>query len=226
MSLSFIRLQQLISPTLPIGSFTYSQGMEWAHEFGWIDSANDAHLWIESVMNDAMLYFDLPLLERLYLACQEGDKDQFFYYAQLSQAGRETKELRLEEQQRARAMISVFEKLPGTNHWKHFSDWNEALLKSQLACFAMACCAWNIPLHDALRGYLWSWLENMVMVIVKLIPLGQSEGQKILFTLSNNIDALCDQVSSIADDEIGASNPALAIASSRHETQYCRIFRS
>lgn len=226
MSLSFSRLQQLMSPALPIGSFTYSQGMEWAHEFGWMDGSEGVQSWIESVMSDGMLYFDLPLLIRLYAACQENDKTQFFYYAQLCLAGRETRELRLEEQQRARALISVLEKLPDTHSWQHFSEWKDALMQSQIACFAMACFQWNISLDNALRGYLWSWLENMVIVAVKLIPLGQSDGQKILFLLSEQVDSLCEQAKFIHDEEIGASNPALAIASSQHETQYCRIFRS
>src|SRR5690606_24952228 len=157
MSLAFIRLQQLISPTLPIGSFTYSQGMEWAHEFAWIKNTNDVHLWIESLMNSAMLYIDLPLLHYLYKAYQENDEKSFFYFSELSLACRESYELRLEEQQRARALVSVLEKLPNTKSWPHFTAWQVALMQSQLACFAMACSAWNISLDQALRGYCWSW---------------------------------------------------------------------
>lgn len=226
MSLSFSRLQQLISPALPIGSFTYSQGMEWAHEYGWMEGSEGVQQWIASVMNEGMRYFDLPLLIRLYMAYQENDKANFIYYSQLSIAGRETKELRLEEQQRARALLAVLEKLPGTAEWKNFSVLRENLLQSQIAGFSVACCAWNISLDDALRGYLWAWLENMITVAVKLIPLGQSDGQKIIFLLSSEINVLCEQAKLISDDELGASNPALAIASSQHETQYCRIFRS
>lgn len=226
MSLAFSRLQQLISPTLPIGSFTYSQGMEWAHEFSWIDGANGVEEWISSVMHDGMLYLDLPLLIRLYKAVENNNADDFYYYSSLTLAGRETSELRLEEQQRARALFRVLEKLPGSESWDLLSSWHKALKESQISCFAMACFYWNISLDDALRGYLWSWLENMVSVAVKLVPLGQSDGQRILFSLSGEIESLCECATMILDDDIGASNPALAIASSQHETQYCRIFRT
>jgi urease accessory protein len=226
MSLAFSRLQQLISPTLPIGSFTYSQGMEWANEFSWIEGAEGVEQWIGSVMHDGMLYFDLPLLIHLYKACEENNSEKFSYYSNLTMAGRETYELRLEEKQRARAFLAVLEKLPKANEYVYLIKWKESLKESQIACFAMACFHWKIILDDALQGYLWSWLENMVTVAVKLVPLGQTDGQRILFDLSTEIETLCEQSKLILDHEIGASNPALAIASSQHETQYCRIFRS
>ena len=226
MSLAFARLQQLISPTLPIGSFTYSQGMEWAHEFSWMNGAEGVEQWVASVMHDGMLYFDLPLLIRLYKALENNNAKEFYYYSNLTMAGRETHELRLEEKQRARALLVVLEKLPGTKEWEFLEHWRDALEDSQIACFAMACFYWKIPLEDAMRGYLWSWLENMISVAVKLIPLGQSDGQNILYSLSSEIDALCERAILILDADIGASNPALAIASSQHETQYCRLFRT
>ena len=77
-----------------------------------------------------------------------------------------------------------------------------------------------------LRGYLWSWLENMVIGAVKLIPLGQSDGQRVLFRFTDVLEQACRDALDVEDDDIGASSPAQAIASSLHETQYCRLFRS
>ena len=97
---------------------------------------------------------------------------------------------------------------------------------NQLAGFALACHKWGIRREDMLRGYLWSWLENMVIGAVKLIPLGQSDGQRVLFRFTDTLDEACQAAFSVEDDDIGASSPAQAIASSLHETQYCRLFRS
>ena len=77
-----------------------------------------------------------------------------------------------------------------------------------------------------LRGYLWSWLENMVIVAVKLIPLGQSDGQRVLYRFTDVLSQRCQQAIRMRDEDIGAASPAMAIASSLHETQYCRLFRS
>ena len=77
-----------------------------------------------------------------------------------------------------------------------------------------------------LRGQAWSWLENMVTVAVKLVPLGQSDGQQVLYQLSASLDQVVADAQACADEHIGAFTPAAAIASSLHETQYCRLFRS
>jgi urease accessory protein len=81
-------------------------------------------------------------------------------------------------------------------------------------------------LNELLQGYTWSWLENAVAVAVKLVPLGQTDGQRLLYELGIKIAVLVERTASIEDDIIGASTPALAIASSLHETQYSRLFRS
>ena len=224
--LAFVRLQQLISPSLPVGAFTYSQGMEWAVECGWLKTADDVHAWLESLLFDTMLYFELPLLKRLHNACAAGDEQAFAHYSALMVAGRETKELRLEEAQRARALVNVLNKLPDINTWPLFEPWQQTLMKTPSAGFAMACCQWQIPVDHALGGYAWAWLENMVMVAIKLVPLGQSDGQRVLYRLSEQISAVCQAAKNVADSDIGASSPAMAIASSLHETQYCRLFRS
>mgnify|MGYP001825662303 FL=1 len=94
------------------------------------------------------------------------------------------------------------------------------------SCFALACAAWEIPLRDAALGYAWSWLENLLLAAVKLIPLGQTAGQQLLHRLSADLPGAVAQGLTLEDDAIGASTPALAIASSLYETQYTRLFRS
>ena len=96
----------------------------------------------------------------------------------------------------------------------------------QLAGYAFAAEQWKIELQDAALGYLWGWLENITLSGVKLIPLGQTAGQQVLAELSEAIPGIVDEGLRLPDDQIGASCTAMAIASSLHETQYTRLFRS
>lgn len=224
--LAFLRLQQLISPTLPIGAFTYSQGMEWAVQCGWISNAETAGEWIESLLLDVLPWFELPLLRRLYVACSEDDEKAFMVFSALAIAGRDTAELRQEELQRARALCMVLRKLPGIADCPHFLNWQPALLQTPIAGFALSCHYWGVSLDMALRGFVWAWLESMVSVSVKLVPLGQSDGQKMLHHLSECVSSVCEESMQVSEEDIGASSPVMAIASSLHETQYSRLFRS
>ena len=225
MSLAFYRLQQLISPGLPIGAFTYSQGMEWAVECGWIRDDVTLHDWLHGCLFDSVAVLELPVLKRLHDALLASDDEAFREWAAYLVASRETKELRLEEGQRAMALTQVLRKLPDADALD-LPRWQDALALTQLAPLALACHHWQVLQQDMLRGHAWSWLENMVTVAVKLVPLGQSDGQRVLYRLSDVLDEVVAQASALSDDELGAFTPAAAIASSLHETQYCRLFRS
>ena len=228
MSAAFFRLQQLISPSLPIGAFTYSQGMEWAVESGWISNAESLHSWLDSILSGTMISMELPLLLRLADCIENDDAQGCHEWATYLLSCRETSELRAEEQQRGQAFTTLLDKLPEAAAWPELQDssWRDVMELTQLAGFALACKKWSIRREDMLRGYLWSWLENMVIGAVKLIPLGQSDGQRVLFRFTDVLSQACHEAFNIEDDDIGASSPAQAIASSLHETQYCRLFRS
>jgi urease accessory protein len=92
--------------------------------------------------------------------------------------------------------------------------------------FAFAVAQWNIPATKALVAYLWAWLENQVMAAIKLVPLGQTAGQRLLLTLGAKVVKGADGAASLGDDDIGSFAPRLAILSSAHEIQYSRLFRS
>ncbi|MBQ0754712.1 MAG: urease accessory protein UreF [Gammaproteobacteria bacterium] len=225
MSLAFYRLQQLISPGLPIGAFTYSQGMEWAVECGWVGNAEQLHDWLDSCLQDSLATLELPILKRLRHACDDNDEDAFRAWSEYLLASRETHELRQEECQRARALTTVLAKLPDSERM-NLALWQPALHNTQLAPLALACHHWCVPMGEMLRGQAWSWLENMVTVTVKLVPLGQSDGQRVLYQLGGVLDEVVEKACGYDDDDLGASTVSAAIASSLHETQYCRLFRS
>ncbi len=219
--LALTRLMQLISPSLPIGGYSYSQGIEWAVETGWISTADDLYQWLEGLLNTNMRYLELPVLQRMLRAWVEPDIDCLNNWNEHLIASRETAELRLEETNRARAFSQLLVSLI-----PEARQVDPTLWRTQTACYSFACQRWNIEFDAAAHGFLWSWLENLVLSAVKIIPLGQTDGQKTVFKLASIIPDIVKQARHVADDDIGASSMALAIASAQHETQYTRLFRS
>jgi urease accessory protein len=217
-----LRLFQLISPSLPVGAFAYSQGIEWAVEAGWIRDAESLAAWLAGLLDDGLAHLDLPILLRLQRAWASGDTAAVGRWNMILLAGRETAELRAEEANRGRALAALLPELgipvPG-------GDWAR-VAATQSAGFALAAAVWGIVPRDAALGFAWSWLENQVLAGIKAVPLGQTAGQRSLLALADRIPAAVDTALALDDADIGAGAPALAVASSRHETQYTRLFRS
>lgn len=222
--LAALRLLQLTSPTLPIGAFTYSQGMEYAREVEWLQSAQDVEYWLQDVIHDNLQYVDLPLIHHMMQALENQNHRAFFDLSQLVLACRESSELLAEERQRGQALYQVLRQLPELE--QDFLCQNPALQSVFLALFAYACWQFKVPAHAALYFYGFSVLENLIGVAIKVVPLGQSAGQDLLFRLNGALTAIIRRAQHIGTDEIGAGNVALGIASSNHESQYCRLFRS
>jgi len=220
--LARLRLMQLVSPSLPVGAFAYSQGIEWAVEAGWLCTAEDVEAWLSDQLTSTIARLDLPILVRLRARAAADDQSGMDDWIDLLLAGRETAQLRAEEAQRGRALAQLILawELPGARRWR------PTLARAQIAGFAFAAAAWDIDVVDALHGYAYSWLENLVLAAVKLVPLGQSAGQVMLIRLASKIPEAALAALAAADTDIGACNPALAIAASAHETQYTRLFRS
>ena len=122
---AFFRLQQPISPSLPIGAFTYSQGMEWAVECGWIKDADDVYVWLDALESSVGALESV--LARLYHASQQQDLSAFSHWADTLLAWRETSELRAEECQRGQALTMVLDKLPDAAGWPELQETNGAM---------------------------------------------------------------------------------------------------
>ena len=137
-------------------------------------------------------------------------------------AYRETSELRAEDRQTGQALARL---LVGME-LDEASIWQRKFNTTQATMFACAAVKWEIPKQTALAGFLWSWLENQILCAVKLVPLGQVAGQRLSYDLSAKIADLVLQGLKLKDHEIGGSAFGLALASSRHEMQYSRLFRS
>ena len=221
-SLALVRLLYLVSPSLPVGAFTYSQGIEWAVEQGWLMDVGTVENWLSDQLDNALVRLDLPIAARMMAAVAAADQDALAGLTDQLIATRETSELRAEERQRGRAMADLLcaLELTGAGAWRHL------LMQSQTAGFAFAATRWGIPVVDALAGLAFSWAENLVLAAVKLVPLGQTDGQRVLTRVGARIPAAVELALELDDEDIGAASPALAIASARHERQYTRLFRS
>lgn len=219
---ALLRLLQLVSPSLPIGMYSYSQGLERAVDDGWITDADTAGEWIGGLLARSPVTIDVPILTRLHAAWAADDLAAVESWSQRLHAYRETAELRAEDRQTGQALARLLDALviPKAKPWVRHPT---ATLATS---YSLAAVEWGIPRQTAAVGYLWSWLENQVLCAVKLVPLGQVAGQRLLGDLAARIPALAEQALTVSDDDIGGGAFGLALASSRHETQYSRLFRS
>lgn len=216
------RLWQLISPALPVGAYSYSQGLEYAIESGWVSNEKEVANWISGLMEHVQAALDIPLMYRIYRAWQNDEAKLVIKWSQFLLASRESAELLAEDQQVGKSLAILLTDLGIARA--------EELITAEYTTYAtalsLAAKQWSIPFADLAQGYLWAWAENQVAAAIKLVPLGQTAGQRILFSLSNTITRSLNRGLAMKDDEIGLLAPALAIASAGHETQYSRLFRS
>ena len=223
--LQLVRLLQLASPALPIGAYSYSQGLEWAVESRQVNDAKTARIWIGDVLEWVVTRGEAAILWRLLRASNRDDWSAFAASNEWFRASRETAELRAETEQTGGSLIklladldlldaSIMERLP-------------ALAPVTLpAAYALAARGFAVPPDAALAGYVWSWLENQVLAAIKLVPLGQVAGQRLLVALAERIPRAVATATTIEDEDLSTFAPGLSLASMRHETQYSRLFRS
>lgn len=214
-------LLRLCSPSLPIGAFAYSGGMESAVEAGWVVNEASAGSWISALLEHQLAHVDLPLLLRLHRARMQGGKPDFDRWQQWTRACRETEELRLQDEHQGVALRRL---LLDLGH-EDVEPWLQSDC-TLLAAWACAASAWGIGCTDALFGFAWSFCEAQVHAAIRLVPLGQTSGQRILGDLVARIPEAVRLALALPDDDIGSSLPALAIGSSWHPWQYTRLFRS
>jgi urease accessory protein len=225
MSLALARLLQLASPALPVGAFSYSQGLEWAIEEGTVRDEATALAWIGDLLEHNLGGFEAPLLARLIAGWQGKDIEAVRQLNDLHLASRETAELRAETLQMGYSLLRLLRELGDFP-----ADTLAALDAMGDASFptawSAAAAVWDIPAEAAVTAYLWSWAENQAMAALKAVPLGQSAGQRILLALGARVPAIAQRAPALDPEAWSNLAPGFAIASCRHETQYSRLFRS
>ncbi len=219
---ALLRLLQLSSPALPIGAFAFSQGLESAVALDWIRDEASARDWLEGALGEGLARLDLPVLARLYRAYAANDELAVRTWSSYLLASRESRERRLEDEQLARALARLL-----ADQGVMVSGLREPDAElPHAAPFAQAAVAFSIPLEQALLGFAFSWAENQVGALARLVPLGQLAAQRVLAAIGAEIPGAVALAKTLSDAELGSCMPGVALASALHETQYCRLFKS
>jgi urease accessory protein len=218
-------LLRLASPQLPIGGYSYSQGLEWAVDSGLVDDASSAQNWISEQLLLNLARFEAPLLLAHCAAANAQDWTQLAELAAEQRSSRETRELQQENRQTGYSLQQLLQGLPELD--KAARDFLAELPSPGLApLWALAARAWQISPQDALAAWLWGWLENQLAVLMKTLPLGQQAAQRLTSALQPTLQQAQQQASDIAPEHWGSMPLGLALASMAHERQYSRLFRS
>ena len=222
---ALLQLLWLASPALPVGGFSYSEGLEAAIEAGSVHDEASAQRWLLDQLHLSLGRSELPLLAQAIAAWAAHDGPRIAALNEWALATRETSELRRQCEQMGRSMRDWLRqrtpddpRLPTLARLVPAPAWPIA--------FALAAAQSGADAHDALLAFGFGWAENMVQAALKAMSLGQSGGQRILGALSAALPAVVDAALALPDQDRQAFTPMLAILSAQHETQYSRLFRS
>ncbi|MEH1952005.1 MAG: urease accessory protein UreF [Nostoc sp.] len=218
-----LSILQLASPALPVGAYSYSEGLEMLVENGTI--ANHTHLkdWLKAELLYGAIRLEAAVMVRSQQAAKIADVESLCRWNLWLSAARETEELRASSWQMGRSLIQLLGKLepqivPIANTVGNPCNYAIA--------FGIAVAHWEINIKAALLAYLHSWASNLITAGVKLIPLGQTAGQRLLLDLQPLLSAAALEILGLEDDQLACCSWGLSLASMQHETQYTRLFRS
>ena len=217
---ALLHLLQFASPALPIGGYSYSQGLEAALESGLVRDADTARAWIVGYLHEVVAQWDAPLFWRLLKAFEARDDASIALWSERFLASRDSAEFRAETVQMGYSLTKLIAELGVAD----VAPLGEEV--SLPAAFACAVSALAIGHEEALLAMLFSWVENQVLVCVKSVPLGQVAGQRILLSLRPELELAAERARTISDEDMSNWSPGLSILSMRHEVQNGRIYRS
>jgi urease accessory protein len=224
---SLLQILWLASPALPVGGFSYSEALEATVDAGLVSDEVSAARWLTDQLHLSLARADLPVVGQAIAAWQAGDLARIQQLNDWVLQTRETHEFRLQTEQMGRSLQAWARQL-GDMGTGVFEQLERAALQPPTYPVAMACAAASqgADVHDSLVGFAFGWAENMVQAAIKSVPLGQSAGQRMLALLVLEIPAAVAYAMTLPDHARQSFTPLLAIHSSRHETQYSRLFRS
>ena len=213
------RLLQLSSAALPVGAFAYSECLEYLVAQGRIQNAVGLRRWLSDALAYGPIQVDAAILYRAMAAAAEGNAEQLCYWDAWLGATRESEELRAQSKNMARALWRLAEQLgdglAADRTPEHF-----------VSVYALVAVRWQLPAEASIYAYVHSWLANLISAGVKLIPLGQTAGQQLLWNLHGMIQGVTEFAMRASPEDLYSWNTGQALASMGHETLYSRLFRS
>jgi urease accessory protein len=222
---SLYRLMAWLSPAYPVGAFSYSSGLEWAVEAGDLTSAEELSGWLQCLLTDGAGYCDAVLFAQSYRACSSGDGRALREVAELAAALAPSRERFLETTAQGRAFLDVTQAAWPCKAFDHLAKiWRGPL--AYPVAVAVASAGHEIPLEQSLAAYLQALAANWISAGVRLIPLGQTDGQRVTAFLEPVVAEAARRALAATLDDAGSAVFRADIAAMRHETQYTRLFRS
>ncbi|MCY7334037.1 MAG: urease accessory protein UreF [Pseudanabaena sp. CAN_BIN31] len=233
-SLPLLRLLQITSPALPVGAYSYSEGIEYLCNVGIIQTDHDLYDWLKREMNFGFIVNEAAIALRAHQAVMSDDMSALSYWNNWLSATRETEEVRLASWQMGQSLMKLWDQLP--------DDQDDRLSISKLLptakdnsqgkgcnyaiAFGIVSANLGIDASNMVSGYIYGWLANLVSAAVRAVPFGQTTGQQILFRLSDDVLDSSQLALERSDDELEWCGWGSSLASTNHETQYSRLFRS
>jgi urease accessory protein len=225
------RLLQLASPLLPVGGYSYSEGLETLILQGTIRDRSSLQSWIEYELQAGAIRIEAAVMDRAYLAASQNNLARLKYWNRWLSAMRETEELRHQSWQMGGSLTKLAILLQRGFANGLTPEIQELFSNIDLPChyaiaFGITAQSWQIDRHATILAYLQCWATSQIGVGVKLIPLGQTAGQQMLWQLLAQLDLLAQTIPTLADDDLYACTWGSSLASMQHETLYSRLFRS
>ena len=221
-----LKLLQLSNSALPLGAYSYSEGLETAIEQQWIRNKSDLFQWLSQELSHGAIRLETALMLRAYQCWLQGEIKTLQYWNQWSSAVKETSELREQSWQMGNTLVRLLLALEKDS--SELAIPIKALGNSYNYAIALgiASAHWQIEENLAILGHLHSWATNMVNAGVKLIPLGQTAGQQLLQELHPLMETTTAEILVLPDEDLYSCSWGLGLASMQHEIQYSRLFRS
>lgn len=229
--LTLLNLLQLASPALPVGAYSYSDGLETLIDKGAIANSKSLQQWLLQELSYGAIRLETAVMVRAYKSVESGDVEALGYWNAWLSAAKETAELRSQSWQMGGSLMRLLLDLQPSPPAETIVSLQELASAAGTPCnyaiaFGIAAGYWQIEIRAAVLGYLHSWASNLIGAGVKLIPLGQTAGQQLLFELAPKLNLATQDILALEDDHLSSCGWGLALASMAHETQYTRLFRS
>ena len=222
---TLLQLMWLASPALPVGSFSYSEGLEAAVEAGLVCTEAQAADWLINQLHIGLARSDLPVVLRSVKAWRAQDSEAIVSLNQWVLSTRETHEIAQQTMQMGRSMVEwLRNRQPSDERLARLAALEPA--PTWPVAFALAAAQTEASSREILLALGFGWAEAMVQAALKCVPLGQNAGQRVLALLADALPVAVSHALALPDDALQCFSPMLAILSARHETQYSRLFRS
>ena len=244
-SLQLLRLLQITSPALPVGAYSYSEGIEYLCHNGTIQTEGDLYGWLNREMHFGFVTNEAAIALRAHQSLLNGNLECLTYWNNWFSATRETEEVRLASWQMGQSLMKLWMQLPEDiasgltrqeisdflpkakdNSTDNFTDNPTVQGCNYAIAFGLVAASLKIDANNTVIGYIYSWLSNLVSAAVRAVPFGQTTGQKIIFRLSSDILVSSQDALQRLDSELEWCGWGTSLACANHETQYSRLFRS